>query len=138
MKKIEKNILHLALFVAFSNLIIISSGCNDNIITDSSQIVFPDSNVSFQQHVQPWLRLSCSYAGCHSDEYMAGGRRITEYYTLFESANTGLVIPDKPDNSVLCQMLEGKVIHTGYPYWKINDNQKKGIRLWVAEGAKNN
>jgi hypothetical protein len=144
-KSVENSIqehLHcifMLVFVAFSLATIsLTSGCGDDMITDSSQIVFPDSNVSFRNTVQPYLQLSCSYLGCHSEETMAGGRRITDWYTLFEAANTGLIIPNKPDNSVLCQMLEGKITHTNYPYWKINDNQKKGIRKWVLEGAKNN
>ncbi len=127
-------LLFTILFTFFYFLI----SCDSNMIDGSSDVVFPDSLVSFQGHVYPFIKETCSYQGCHSDETQAGGRRITDYFSYFETSNLGLIIPYKPDNSLLVQKIEGTSPHLTYVYWKINDNQKKGIRTWIAEGARNN
>ena len=123
----------------FRSVFILSlASCNDNIISDPAQIVFPAKNVSYQNHIQPFMVLTCAYQGCHSDETMAGGRSMTNYIALSETMNMGLVIPGNPDGSVLVQMLEGKLPHNPYVYWIVNDNHKAGIRQWILEGALNN
>ena len=112
------------------------TSCGSNMITDPNDIVFPDSNVSYQNHVQPLLTLSCAYVGCHNDETAAANLRLTNYFALFQHA--GLVVPLKPDNSTLIQTLEGTLPHRATYYQTTTDTQKKGMRLWVKEGAKNN
>ncbi len=112
------------------------TSCNSNMITNPNDIVFPDSNVSYQNHVQPLLSLSCAYTGCHNDETAAANLKLTNYFALFQHA--GLVVPLKPDNSTLIQTLEGTLPHRATYYQNATDAQKKGMRLWVKEGAKNN
>jgi hypothetical protein len=110
-------------------------GCQQN-ITNSSDIVFPATNVSFLHQVYPFLQVTCSYAGCHSAESQAGGIIIADYPSLAQ--DIGLVLAGNPDGSILVQMLEGKLPHSPLVYWKVNDNQKNGIRQWILEGARNN
>jgi hypothetical protein len=129
----NKTIIILTILIAMG-----LASCNDSIINDPDQIVFPAKNVSYQNHIQPFMVLTCAYQGCHSDETMAGGRSMTNYIALFETMNMGLVIQGNPDASVLIQMLEGKLPHNPYVYWKVNDNHKTGIRQWILEGAMNN
>ena len=124
--------------ISFTVFAVVFIACNNNLINNLDQVVFPDKNVSYQNHVQPFILLACAYQGCHSDETMAGGRSMTTYTALFETMNIGLINPGNPDGSVLIQMLEGKLPHNPYVYWNVNDNHKKGMRQWIQEGALNN
>lgn len=128
-------------FIIFATLIIIYfsfTSCEPP-ITDNKSIIFPDSNVSFIHHIQPFMRVTCSYQGCHSNESRAGGRAMVDYSSmLFDVANLGLVVPKDPDRSILCMMLEYKLPHTGFIYWTSTENQRKGIRKWISEGAEDN
>jgi hypothetical protein len=114
------------------------NSCNDNLAHNPSDIIFPDSNVSFQQHVQPVIMYNCSYSGCHSDDSRAGGLRITDYYSYFETQAIGLVIPGNPDASRLIQIVETPSYHIPYIIWQLNANHKAGLRKWIEEGAANN
>lgn len=128
-----KKILFLLVFLS----IILFCSCSETIGTNSKDIIFPEKNVSFQQHVYPFLKLNCSYAGCHSDETAAGGVVLTSYITLFQSP--GMIIIGDPDKSRLVQVIEGKLPHFTYFYrGNITENHKKGIRQWILEGALNN
>ncbi len=125
-----------AIIIILSIFIISMIAC-DSINTTGKDIVFPDENVSFQNHVYPFLKINCSYSGCHSDETQAGGVILTYYSSLFMSP--GMVILDDPDKSRLIQIVEGKLPHLSYFYkGNITENHKIGLRLWILEGAKNN
>lgn len=117
-------------------IILTIASCGGNTITDPSEVVFPDSNISYKSHVLPLLSLSCAYIGCHNDESAAGNLRLTYYVAMFQHA--GLIIPFKPDNSVLIQTIEGTLPHKATYRQDFNANQKKGMRQWVLEGAKDN
>lgn len=122
--------------IFIAGVVVMTASCDSNSITNPSQVVFPDSNVSYQAHVLPLLSLSCAYVGCHNDESAAGNLRLTSYSGMFQHA--GLIIPTKPDNSVLIQTIEGTLPHRATYYQVLNENQKKGMRVWVLEGARNN
>ncbi|MEY5131194.1 MAG: hypothetical protein RL734_1261 [Bacteroidota bacterium] len=110
--------------------------CSDNIITSPDQIVFPQENVSYQQQVRPLLELTCAFSNCHDSETAAAGVDVTGYFQL--TSRAGLIIPGRPDNSLLMQILEGKQGHLLTFQNRITDAQKKGVRQWVLEGALNN
>ena len=112
------------------------NSCSDNIITSPDQIVFPQVNVSYQQQVRPLLELTCAFSGCHDTESSAAGIDVTGYFQL--TSRAGLIIPGRPDNSLLIQILEGKQGHLLTFQNRITDAQKKGVRQWVLEGALNN
>ena len=110
--------------------------CSDNIITSPDQIVFPQENVSYQQQVRPLLELTCAFSNCHDSETAAAGVDVTGYFQL--TFRAGLIIPGRPDNSLLIQILEGKQGHLLTFQNRITDAQKRGVRKWVLEGALNN
>lgn len=121
------------LIIIFMSLL---SGCSDNTITAPDQIVFPSQQVSYQQHVKPLLELTCAFSGCHDAETAVAGVDVTGYFQL--TSRAGLIIPGKPDNSLLNQILEGKQGHLLTFQQRISDAQIRGIRQWVLEGARNN
>lgn len=115
------------------------NNCSDSPVSSNRDVVFPDSLVSYTQHIEPFLRVKCSFCPCHCLSPQNGASVMTDYFALFSSENLGLIIPLKPDNSLIVQVIEEKIPHN--PYFQanyINANQKHGIRQWIIEGAKNN
>lgn len=130
-----------SLLLTFTAVIVITVmanfGCSDT-ITNPDEIVFPDSLVSFQNHVFPMIKFNCSYSGCHGVVTGANCQPYLDYFDLFKGAS-GLVILNEPDKSRLVQIFEYiNDPHNRQYIWRVNDNQKKGIRKWISEGAKNN
>ncbi len=99
-------------------------------------LVFPEKDISFLLHVQPFLQQNCSYSPCHGNE-MAGGIRLVEYYQVISVPN--FIHPLNPDISRFVQILEERgVSHYTYFYRKnITENHIQGIRQWIKEGAIN-
>lgn len=108
--------------------------CNDPIITSGKNIVFPDSNISYQYHVQPLLRYTCNYPGCHD----VTNPIMATYFDLIIADAGSIIRPGDPDRSRLINILEKKIPHSVYVYWEITENQRKGLRKWIEEGAQNN
>ncbi len=110
--------------------------CGDDVLTDPRQVVFPDTDVSYQQHVQPLFNLTCTYSGCHSSDTRAGNLALTTYMEFIDSP--GLIIEGNPESSVLVQVLEGRLPHYVSFEERITQNHINGIRQWIKEGAQNN
>lgn len=132
----KKALIILLAAVLFSS--VYSSCDGPNII--SSDIVFPDSLISFQNHVQPFFRVSCALQGCHSEENRASGRIMTTYsYLMFDIGNLGFISPYKPDESYVMHKLEGRSPFLYYCFrGHLKENNVRGMRKWIAEGALNN
>ena len=113
------------------------NGCNNHTI-NVDNLVFPASNVSFQNQVQPFLQFYCTYSGCHSDNPPVGVSSMSDWIALYSTENLGLIIPNNPDGSKLYQTIKGKLTHNPYLYWTFKDNHIQGIWQWIKEGAKNN
>ena len=114
-------------------LIIFLAGCDDDAISSPTQVIFPDSNVSFAAHVAPFLQLGCNMTGCH-DAPRTENRNIV--LTSWAGVMDLRVVNQPGDtNAGLVQVLYGKVFH---PLINAEENQRRGIKQWVKEGAKNN
>ena len=117
-------------------LILLMAGCDDG-ITDPTDIVFPESNVSYGRYVQPLFDLSCAYSGCHNEIDQAGSLSLHSYVDLFR--NPGLVRPGDSTSSVLWQVMTERLPHQVYPMSRlINANHQHGVAVWIAEGCRNN
>lgn len=110
--------------------------CDDGLISDPSEVIFPDSNVSYRDHVQPFFNVTCNFSGCHNEQSRAGNLALTSHFDA--TLRPGMVLPGKPDQSVLVQIIQGKLPHPASFQARVNDNHKQGIATWVAEGAKSN
>jgi Planctomycete cytochrome C len=116
--------------------ILVYSGCKDQITaSDIDKTIIPDSNVSYSKYIQPVFNIKCTSAGCHEDAARAGGISLTTCSNTKEDLL--VVFPGQPDNSSLVLSTEGQGNYpmppAGYP--PLTQNQIKGIRTWVAEGA---
>lgn len=132
-----KKVFFYSLFAAF---LLLAVSCSDSTVTDPEDIIFPDSNISYQKHVEPFMRLTCAYQGCHNNTTQAAGIILDDWFYMTNAMSGAFIIPSKPDNSVLVQMLEGKYPHLYEHIWRprINDEQIEGIRQWILEGAELN
>lgn len=127
-------LLLLSLFLA--------GGCKDEnnpLDGDSpSNIVFPSSNVSYGQHVQPLFNQTCVLSGCHGDGAQQSSLSLTSYDKLM-FGGTLVVVRGQPEQSMLVMRIEGGVgARMPSDQRPLNQNQITGIRAWIGEGAKNN
>jgi len=130
-KVINSVFIAILSFVAWS--------CNSNIVSNPTEIIFPEKNISYSVTVQPFLTLSCGLGGCHSSESRAGNLRVTEYtYLMIEYP--GLVAPNlPPEQNLLIQLLDGKVNHLVWDIpSRVKPEQVVGMKQWIKEGALNN
>lgn len=103
-----------------------------------SSVVFPASNVSYAQHVQPLFNQACALVGCHDSGSNQSPLKLTSYgETVLQIP--GVVVPNEPESSTLVLRIEGRN-GDRMPLNRnpLNQNQINGIRTWIAEGAKNN
>ena len=110
------------------------NSCTTNTYTNPKDVIFPDSNVSYSASVQPLMALGCAFSGCHAYNTASP---LDSYISIL-SGSAGMVIPLKPDESKLVQVIQGKLSHAYSLANTITDNHRKGIAVWVKEGAKNN
>ncbi len=110
--------------------------CDDSGTTPGDEIVFPDKEVSYSAHVQPFFNLRCANYGCHEDQSRAGDLSLTSYVAMTE--RPGIVIAGDPESSLLLQKIDGRLPHPINVPIIINSNQLTGIRTWISEGALNN
>jgi hypothetical protein len=126
----------LILFILISGVMAISS-CDDQINVPSDEEI-PDSNISYNKHIQPIFNVRCATVGCHDDQSKAAGLSLTSYQNTTSSYI--YVNPGNPDASLLVLSVEGKSTYPMPPPGRppLTQKQIKAIRTWVAEGAKNN
>lgn len=117
-------------------MLVFLPACDDGGTTPGDEIVFPDKEVSYSAHVQPFFNLRCANYGCHEDQTRAGNISLTSYVAMTE--RPGIIIPNDPESSLLLQKIDGRLPHPINVPIIINTNQLTGIRTWIAEGAKNN
>ena len=123
------------LIAIIAPLILVS--CDSGTITQPSQVIFPDSAVSFGRHVLPLFELGCAGSGCHNELDQAGDLSLVSYFDLFR--RPGIVRPGDSASSVLGQIVSGRLPHIEAPISRIiNQNQRRGILIWLQEGASNN
>ncbi len=120
-------------FLAFAMLALLGGACSDSLNTDNTGIVFPAKNINFTDHVEKFVKTTCAMQGCHSSETAAGGIPMGTYFELF---NNSIVVPGKPDQSLMIGFLSKKYLHPmSAVYIQCTANQLAGMREWILEGA---
>lgn len=115
------------------------SGCDDTITSDElDKRVIPDSNIDYYTHIQPIFSVKCASSFCHDDGTRAGGLSLTSYGNA--TADLSIVFPGDPSVSKLVWAIEGTGGTQPMPppgaAPPLTENQIKGIKTWIAEGAK--
>jgi hypothetical protein len=117
------------------------SSCKDQIADpNANPVVFPASNVSFAQHVQPLFQSRCAFAGCHAGSNPAGGLDLSSpAYNSLMSHQPRLVVTGESTNSLLIERLDGRIPpQMPFNAQPINANQLAGMKKWIDEAAQNN
>lgn len=127
-----RGLMIAGLFVLF----LFTFGCEDTV--RPADIVFPDVNVSYSQHVQPLFDQTCAFSGCHNDATRAGNLSLTSYHNLTQRPD--IVFPGNPESSLLYIRISSQQLGPQMPMNRppLNRNQQQGIRTWINEGAENN
>jgi len=135
MKK-SKQIALLIFVINF--LLLINTGCDDTLTADEvDNIVMPDSNVSYAEHIAVVFEFNCNR--CHNSSQREGGVDLSTWSGIV--ADPRIVFPGSDSTSVLIWTIEYR---PGFPpmpplqYRGLVLNHIKGIRTWINEGAKNN
>lgn len=110
------------------------AGCTG--ATNPDQIVFPASNVSYAQDIEPYFALAC--VQCH-DEGSSNGD-FSSWFGIRDYLGAYVANPSPPPigdtvASELVSVMYGGVLHPGI---NANDNQRQGIKQWVIQGAPDN
>jgi hypothetical protein len=112
----------------------INIGCNKK-STQPESIVYPDSNLSFIQHIHPIFINNCVSGGCHESAVPAAGLDLE---TLAPTFNGPVVIPFDANQSRLYRLLLSD--YMGIPRMPrgrgpLPDNAINAIGTWINEGA---
>ncbi|GAB5464638.1 MAG: hypothetical protein Kapaf2KO_00740 [Candidatus Kapaibacteriales bacterium] len=115
--------------------------CDDGIIDDGNKLIFPEEGeISFVNHVLPFLRLRCSNAACHGALSPADGRSMVDYQSMINPvSNIGFIVQGNPEVSLFYQVMTGTNPHLqNLGLQPTTENQQDGIYRWIKEGALNN
>ncbi len=130
------NQMKLAVFSIFGIVVtlgLLMQGCSG--ISNANQVVFPATNVSYSQQVEPFLTLACNTPGCH-DISAAGGYDLSTWTDIRNYpglVDVNATNPNLDTSSILLLTLFGEEPHAA-PL-NVNQNQRDGIKTWIMEGA---
>lgn len=110
--------------------------CDDTITSDDiNNLVMPNSNVSYAQHIAPVFEVKC--VTCHNSSRKEADLDLSSWVTATEDPS--IIFPGSDSTSILVWAIEG---YPPYPLMPPNERLKQnhinGIRIWIREGAKNN
>ena len=133
------NLKQIALFIfGISILLLINTGCDDTLTADDvNNIVMPDSNVSYADHIAVVFEFNCNR--CHNPSQKDGGVDLSTWAGIV--ADPRIVFPGSDSTSVLVWTIEYLPNVSPMPpfnYGQLVQNHIQGIRTWIREGAKNN
>lgn len=121
------------------------SACEDNPADANNEIVLPDSNLNYNDHIFQLFTVECgSENGCHSTHtggLPARGLDLTRYEVLIEHLVDGserLVIPFQGDQSFLYNILLNPISGRRQmppDRTPLSINNIVGIKTWIDEGA---
>lgn len=145
----------LLFFISLLIIQFLHNGCSDEGTNpNDKKFVFPDSNVSFYEHIEPMFNARCGLeSGCHSITdtqnpllYNDLVIRDALIYHLLSSTGEQLVdLSVHESNPHLAPLY--LILIEGYPETfvnqmppptlkePLNNNQLNGIRQWISEGA---
>jgi len=110
--------------------------------SNTSNIIFPDSLVSFSKQVEPLFQQTCIAGGCHGGSQPAANLNleIDAWHSLINYLPP-IVLPRNGNNSPLVMYIDGS--NRRSPRMPLNSqplttNQINGVKKWIDEGAKPN
>ena len=107
---------------------------------ESDELVFPDSGLSYINHIQPVFLRDCTSAGCHNAIDRTSGLDLETNFPTFQGdiSLNPVVIPYDPTGSVLYRVLlgpDGQIPQQPPNRAPLSDEAIRAIRTWIEEGA---
>jgi Planctomycete cytochrome C len=95
-----------------------------------------DGPVSFAKHIKPLLGKYC--IGCHGAGKQFGGASFVSMSTIQKGGKSGvpLIVPNDPDKSYMVSRVEASQKPMPPKGNRLNESEKKLLRQWIMEGAK--
>lgn len=106
--------------------------------TPPEPIVYPDSNLSFIQHIHPLFLRNCASSGCHESTSPANGLDLESPAPTFNSINGPAIFPFDAEQSRLYRVLlsdYGGISRMPKNRAALMDGEIRAIRTWINEGA---
>jgi hypothetical protein len=135
------SVLFLPSYTFFILCIFTSLSCKDQTNQNlTSNIVFPDSLVSFSKQVEPLFQQTCVAAGCHGGSQPAANLNLqTDVWHSLIDYLPPIVIPKNAATSLLILRIEGRIApQMPLRSQPLTANQITGVKRWIDEGAKPN
>jgi WD40 repeat protein len=107
------------------------------ILLPSAAVLADEPSLDFNKAIGPIFKTYC--VGCHNSQDKEGGLVLESFETLGKGGENGpVVVPGKPDDSKLVQVLLGKAEPAMPPEGneRPSDAQITALRAWIAAGAK--
>jgi hypothetical protein len=135
------NVKYLLVHGLFMLCLFNLSSCKDQTNQNlTSNIVFPDSLVSFSKQVEPLFHQTCVSAGCHGGNQPAANLNleIDVWHSLIDYSPP-IVLPKNGKNSILVMRIDGRIApQMPLRSQPLTTNQINGVKKWIDEGAKIN
>lgn len=138
---IKKIFINFSIIIVFVFLLI-TQACEDTISGEEiDNRTIPESNVSYAEHIQPVFDVKCNNSGCHDGTSSETDVVLVNWSTT--RANPLVVFPGEPDQSSLVWAIEGRPPTPIMPPFDagvtaMTQEQIRGVKTWIDEGAKNN
>jgi hypothetical protein len=126
----------LVIFLIFTTIFILLQ-CKKN-STQAEEFVYPDSNLSFMNHIQPIFQRDCATSGCHTSSSPQNGLDLETLTPTFQSINGPVIITFEADQSRLYRVLIADYMGISrMPKGRAPLSTAKitAIRTWINEGA---
>lgn len=150
--------LTMAFFIYLTIMVLVStSGCSDpGSQNDEDKFIFPDSNISFTNHIEPLFQVRCGWeSGCHSPTDINNPLPYNDL--IFRTGLINHMLSSTGERLVDLSIHQKSphlaplylILKEGYPRiyddrmppprlnrLPLTDNQIEGIKQWIKEGAK--
>ncbi|MCK5452924.1 MAG: hypothetical protein KAJ16_01110 [Calditrichia bacterium] len=126
----------LVIFIIFSTVFMLQQ-CKKN-STEPEEFIYPDSNLSFIDHIQPIFQRDCATSGCHTGTPPQNGLDLGTLTPTFMSNNGPVVIAFDADHSRLYRVLLSDYLGISrMPRGRgpLSTGKITAIRTWINEGA---
>src|SRR5437899_2526679 len=100
----------------------------------TNRLAVPATPLSFEGDIQPLFTAKC--LRCHGDKVRKGSLDLSSWAGLLKGSESGpVVVPGKPDDSLLYQMVRDGKMPAGKKD-KLTKAELETIRRWIAGGAR--
>ena len=126
----------LTIFFIFSAVFLLQQ-CKKN-STEPEDFLYPDSNLSFIEHIQPIFQRDCANNGCHTTTSPQNGLDLETLTPTFTSINGPVVIAFDADQSRLYRVLISdyqSISRMPKGRGPLSTGKITAIRTWINEGA---